>query len=265
VENRPANASPLSPEGKYYLLLTGDLHGRLSPAAEARLAGLRQGKQNTLLLDAGDAIQASNLGGGRAGQPILERMHRAGYDAMAMGNRESHPFRKVLEKKLEEARFPILAANIMAKRQPLPAGVKSHIIPTLAGGLRLAIIGLAPQITAPESWWSRVTDYIFDDPLKTARGLAAKLRDQADLVIILSHCGLDIDRQLAKVKEIDLILGGHSHQQIFERGDGAPILHSGSGGNCYGVAEVTVICGKIATLEGSLQPLSSPPPCPKGN
>jgi len=154
----------------------------------------------------------------------------------------------------------------MAKKQPLPEGVTSHIIRTLPNGLRIGIIGLAPQITAPESWWSKVTDYVFDEPVKTTRGLSAKLRKQADLLVVLSHCGLEIDRQLAKIEEVDLVLGGHSHEQVFETGGGAPILHSGAGGKSVGIAEVTFLWEKVTNIKGRIQPLApenpSPPPRP---
>jgi len=243
---------------KCIFLLTGDLHGRLSEEAEKRISALRREDENTLLLDAGDAVEAGNLGGGRRKSPILERMNRLGYAALAMGNRESHPFRKLLERKLAAARFPILAANLMAKRQPLPAVVKDHILRQLPNGLRVAIIGLAPQMTAPRSWWSRVTDYLFDAPEKTAAGLAAKLRKKADILVILSHCGIETDRKLAKIEGVDLILGGHSHVEVFEEGGGAPILHTGCLGRSIGRAEVMVECGKVIKVEAALKRLSEP-------
>jgi 2',3'-cyclic-nucleotide 2'-phosphodiesterase (5'-nucleotidase family) len=257
VENSDSLTNPAAREDKCCFLLTGDLHGRLSEAAEAQLSMLRREQENTLLVDAGDAVQASNLGAGRPGQPLLERMNRIGYDAMAMGNRESHPLRTVLQKKLSQAGFPILAANLMAKRQPLPSKVKSHIIKTLANGWRVALIGLAPQITAPESWWSRVTDYVFDDPIKAATGLAAKLRPQVELVVLLSHCGLAIDRQLSKIEDVDLVLGGHSHEEVFLIEAGAPILHSGWGGKYFGLVEVTGLWGRNLKVTGKIQPFET--------
>jgi 2',3'-cyclic-nucleotide 2'-phosphodiesterase (5'-nucleotidase family) len=125
----------------------------------------------------------------------------------------------------------------------------------LHNGLRVAVIGLAPQVTAPESWWSRVTHFVFDDPEKTAAGLAAKLRNKADLIVLLSHCGLEIDRRLAQMEEIDLVLGGHSHKEAFEQKKGAPLLHSGHLGRSIARAEVTVECGKVTKVEASVIPL----------
>jgi len=240
---------------KCVILLTGDLHGRLTEEAEAQIRALRQEDENTLLLDAGDAVEAGNLGVRQPANPLLARMSRLGYDAMAMGNRESHPFHSPLARKLAAAGFPVLAANLMAKRQPPLEGVKSHILRRLPNGLRIAVIGLAPQMTAPDSWWSRFTDYVFDSPVKIATGLTAKLREQAEVVVLLSHCGLEIDRLLSQIEGVDLVLGGHSHVEVFEQGEGAPILHSGYRGSSLARAKVVVECGKVLSIEASRLPL----------
>jgi len=215
------------------ILHTSDLHNRLS-AAQAELIGdLHRRLEHSLLLDAGDAIGAGNLGCRPGGEPILRLMTGAGYQAMAMGNRESHPTRAVLVRKLADAGFPVLAANLMAKRQPRPEQVRDSITLALPGGLRVAVFGLAPQITAPESWWSRVTDYVFDAPLKTAAGLAPKLRAEADLVVCLSHLGQARERELAALPEVDVVVGGHSHQEYGPQ-PGCLCVSAGHHGRCLG-------------------------------
>jgi len=190
---------------------TADLHNRLTPAAARQLAALKRQHPGSLLLDAGDAVAAGNLTYRMMGEPILRVMASVGYDAMAMGNRESHPLRHALERKLRNATFPVLAANIRARRQALPEIIRPYLVLTGPGG-RVAVIGLAPQITRPSSLWARVTDYVFDDPLATARELAGKLRTEADLVLCLSHCGDKIDKELAALPEVALVLGGHIHR-----------------------------------------------------
>ncbi len=149
---------------------TSDLHNRLRPAAAERIAALKRGHPGALLLDAGDAIAAGNLGFSPGGEPILRLMAEVGYDAMAMGNRESHPNRAVLSKKLRDASFPILAANLTPSRPPLPPTVKPYVI--FLGPPRVAVIGLAPQITKPRSAWARVTSFTFEDPVAVVSGLA---------------------------------------------------------------------------------------------
>jgi 2',3'-cyclic-nucleotide 2'-phosphodiesterase (5'-nucleotidase family) len=54
--------------------------------------------------------------------------------------------------------------------------------------------------------------YLFDPPLEVARAWVARLRSEADLLIALTHIGIQRDRLLAEAcPELDVILGGHSH------------------------------------------------------
>jgi len=197
------------------ILHTSDFHNRLTVPQARRLAEMKKEAGRAVLLDSGDAVGAGNLAYRPGGEPILELMVNAGYDAMAMGNRESHPTYTVLKRKLAQATFPVLAANLRPQRsKPVPDCIRSHIVKALDKDLRVLVIGLAPQITAPDSWWSRVTDYVFDDPEKTAAGLVRKLRPQADIVILLTHLGIEADRRLAQVEGVNLVLGGHGHKPV---------------------------------------------------
>jgi 2',3'-cyclic-nucleotide 2'-phosphodiesterase (5'-nucleotidase family) len=194
---------------------TTDMHNRLRAPQAHVLAGMKEQAGAVLLLDAGDAVGAGNLTYRPRGEPILQLMSQAGYDAMAMGNRESHPTFAVLKRKLADARFPVLAANMRPQRgKPLPPSVRSHLMRTVAGGVRVGIIGLAPQITSPRSWWSRVTDYVFDEPEKTAAGLVKKLRPQVDLIVLLAHVGGEAAARLAAIEGVDLVIAGHDHKTI---------------------------------------------------
>jgi len=216
---------------------TSDFHNRLRPAAAERIADLKRQHPGALLLDAGDAIAAGNLGFSPRGEPILRLMAEIGYDAMAMGNRESHPNRQILNRKLRDASFPVLAANLAPKRPPLPSMVKPYVV--FPGPPRVAVIGLAPQITQPGSAWARVTSFVFDDPVGAVVGLAPRLKRDADLVVCLSHCGFRVDRELAAVPEVDLVLGGHSHRNFVEHEPGkATVVHPGRYGSHISRTEI---------------------------
>lgn len=218
---------------------TADLHNRLSPAAARRLADLKRRHEGALLLDAGDAIGAGNLTFRPGGEPILRRMGEIGYDAMSMGNRESHPLRRILERKLRDAAFPVLAANMRSERQPLPPTVRSHAVFDTAAG-RVAVIGLAPQITRANSLWSRVTDYVFDDPVSTAEEVSARLRGEVALVICLSHCGEGVDAEIAALQGVDLVLGGHTHaERVSQRSGQALVVHPGHHGGRVAQTQMT--------------------------
>lgn len=238
------------------ILHTADLHNRLSPAAARQLAALKRQRPATLLLDAGDAVAAGNLTLSLAGEPILRRMTEIGYDAMAMGNRESHPSRRLLARKLRDAGFPVLAANLRARAGEPPACVRPHVVLQGAGGLRVAVMGLAPQMTRPRSLWARVVDYVFDDPVEATARLAPELRREADLLVCLSHCGDEVDRRLAALAEVDLVLGGHTHRDLVEHEPGrAAIIHPGHHGSHVACTEIAgrgeVVCA-LRPLESGL-------------
>ena len=231
---------------------TADLHNRLKPAAARQLAALKREHPSALLLDAGDAIGAGNLTYRVRGEPILRLLAEIGYDAMAMGNRESHPKRSLLARKLRDAAFPVLAANLVAQDgKALPPGIRAHLI--FSGRPRLAVIGLAPQITKPGSAWARVTDFVFADPVRVAADLAPKLKQEAELVVCLSHAGLRVDRELAAIPEVDLVLGGHSHRKVVEQEAGkAMVVHPGRFGSHVSRTEIksrTQVRAELIQLE----------------
>lgn len=211
------------PESTFFIIHTSDLHNRLTNTGAQAIEDLKRQNLGCLLLDSGDAVGAGNLTYRAHGEPILRLMARLGYTAMTMGNRESHPTAAILGRKLRDASFPILAANLRPhRREALPANVRSHIqieVPVASGAggktARVCVVGLAPEVTKPESWWSRVTDFVFDNPVKCAAGLVRKLREANDVIILLTHLGLEADRQLADLEGVDLILGGHDHKPLF--------------------------------------------------
>src|SRR6266511_2410727 len=73
------------------LIHTNDFHNHLNAQQAERLRQLRQALgESGLLLDAGDAISSGNVTYKPGGEPILDVMSEAGYDAMTVGNREFH-------------------------------------------------------------------------------------------------------------------------------------------------------------------------------
>ncbi len=230
--------SPGDPVPPFIFLHTADFHNRLRAAAARQLAELKRRHEGALLLDAGDAVAAGNLWFRLGGEPILRRMAAIGYDAMAMGNRESHPTRRLLQRKLRDATFPVLAANLRGQGAAVPEVVRPHVVFETPAG-RAAVIGLAPQMTRPDSAWARVTDYVFEDPVATASEAAGRLRKEADLVVCLSHCGDEVDQKIAALPEVDLVLGGHAHRDLVTRREGgALIVHPGHHGSHVAQTEI---------------------------
>ncbi|MES2463739.1 MAG: metallophosphatase [Armatimonadota bacterium] len=231
-----------------HILHTNDFHNSFGDEGEARLREAIAALNGApyLLLDAGDAIKAGNVGVNPFGEPVLDRMSDLGYDAMTMGNREFHVLHAALETKINRARFPVLCANMRSKdpaaAEKLP--VKPYVT-VERGGLKITIFGLTvPMVTEKMKMAAAMSSFLFDDPVETARRLIAELRWGADILIGLTHIGIREDERLARsISGIDLIIGGHSHVTLEEplrlKRDGGssratPIVQAGWHGRYYG-------------------------------
>lgn len=191
------------------ILHTNDLHGALTPARAAWLAALKADRRPALLLDSGDAVTAGNLRVRRHGEPVHRLMNQAGYDAGALGNRESYVRARGLASKLQAAAFPILCANLRRADGgpgPLPASV---VVEPVAG-VRIGLVAVLVPMVRGEQWTARFCDLVWEAPLAALRR-HLPLPDVA-AAVCLSHLGLEADRGLAAAGlALDLILGGHSH------------------------------------------------------
>jgi 5'-nucleotidase/UDP-sugar diphosphatase len=212
------------------IIHTADLHGRLDERRAQALGFLKQ-QSGALLLDSGDAVSAPNIYVRRAGEPVLELMNRAGYDAMAVGNREYYFRKRGLLHKTARAQFPLLSANLLPRDGDLGHIRRWAVLET--AGQRLGLFGLMPTMIKPGSWLEAFSDLRFVRWRSAAREAVEALRGQATWLVALSHLGLENDVRLAKIcPELDLILGGHSHvtrPELVTEG-AVPISHCG----CYG-------------------------------
>ncbi len=221
-----------------HVLHTNDFHNHLS---EAQAEGIHQAKaqlENVLLLDSGDAVSAGNIGVRPGGEPILTRMSEAGYDGMTLGNREFHVADALLRVKIGKAAFPILSANLRWRddqNETLPT--VSHFLKILPGGLRVGVFGLTVPMVTPRMGVRLISAFVFDDPVSAAQAQIELLRPQVDILIALTHIGLREDERLAaSCPELDLIVGGHSHNVLPELKivNGVPIAQAGWFGHWLG-------------------------------
>src|SRR5690348_7701545 len=121
------------------IIHTGDFHNKLGEVEAWRIEELKAAHPGSILLDAGDAVGAGNLGFRPGGEPILTRMGELGYAAMTMGNREAHVWQKCMEIKLKDAPFPVLSANLSLNH---PYGKVQKSVQLEADGVRVGVVGL---------------------------------------------------------------------------------------------------------------------------
>jgi 2',3'-cyclic-nucleotide 2'-phosphodiesterase (5'-nucleotidase family) len=202
---------------------TSDLHDRRGIAP--RLRALRE-QEPGLLFDSGDSLRGSQTVYHRD-EPIVAEIDAAGYDAQAIGNREFHYLFPLLLARAGRMRHPLVCTNLVdVKGRPLP------FVPSLvleSDATRIHVLGLLVMQYPTGSAWERIFGWRFLDPWDAIDPYARAV-PEGEMLVVLSHLGLTLDRKLAqRVPRIDLVLGGHSHDTLFEPeyvGD-VPVVHAG--------------------------------------
>ena len=202
---------------------TSDLHDRRGIVAPLR--ALRE-RRPGLLFDCGDSLRGSQTVYRRR-EPIVDEIDAAGYDAQAIGNREFHYLFALLRARASRMHHPLVCSNLIdTKGRPLPF-LSSLVLERDA--TRIHLLGLLIMQYPVASPWERVFGWRFLDPWDAVAPYAQRV-PEGELLIVLSHVGLRLDRELARrVGRIDVILGGHSHDTLFEPefSNGVPIVHAG--------------------------------------
>ncbi|MGI6295820.1 MAG: metallophosphoesterase [Armatimonadota bacterium] len=235
---------------------TSDLHNKLTESLACNLRDLKSQYPNSLMLDSGDAIWAGNIFWRPGGEPILDLMNTVPYDSMCMGNREYHFLSKGLTEKTSRANFPILSANLRSVNPAYTtafSGIKESV--TIDVGFRVTIFGLTVPCITESMRIKRIAHQYFVDPIEAAADLAPRLRAECDLLIALTHIGLDKDRELAHAApDIDIILGGHTHTVEESEIGNTKIFHSGAYAKSVRKIDVELDAGAV-TLTSELIPM----------
>ncbi|WP_127531175.1 bifunctional metallophosphatase/5'-nucleotidase [Paenibacillus kobensis] len=202
------------------LLHSNDIHSRLENAA--RMASLIAeerrfyGSDRVLAVDIGDHMDRMRPETeGSDGAVNIELLHAACCEAATLGNNEGLTFvPETLESVYRNyAKFPVLVANVKQLHDSeCPAWLAPSTIIS-KGGIRIGLIG----VTARFPDFYELLGWEVTDPIAAAAAEAAKLRPHVDVLVVMSHIGLPLDRRMAEeAPGIDLILGGHTHHLLEE-------------------------------------------------
>jgi 5'-nucleotidase len=207
---------------------TNDHHARIEPVTggtpvvpihagvsrrKTLLDGLRYDarNQNVLLLDAGDVFQGTLYFTQYRGLADLEFYNALEYDAVAIGNHEFDIGQQPLADYISRAKFPILSANIKVDRTSPLSGKITPWYVKWVGGQPIGIIGVTTEDT--ETLSNPGPGVTFTSALDAVKLGVADLRSRGvNKIIVLSHLGITVDRDLGKrVDGVAAIIGGHSH------------------------------------------------------
>src|SRR6056297_3619135 len=246
---------------------TNDTHARVvedgyaGNIGLAKVATIIQNKKaenpNTLVLDAGDALHGQTIATLNEGESIINVFNVMGYDAMTAGNHDFNYGKERLLQLADMADFPILAANVYSDNYEnfLPEYVIKEV-----GGVKVGIFGLATPETKYKSHPKNTEGLEFFDSVIIAKLMVAKLQDKADVIVALSHLGIDpssterSDLVAEYVDGIDLIVDGHSHTVLEEGmmiGD-TMIVQAGEYDKNVGHVDILVKDGKVSSITAKL-------------
>ncbi len=237
-----------------------------------RLRG-EAGTGHSLLLDGGDLWQGSGLANAMHGVDMIEAANLLGIEA-STGHWEFTYGEDILRKNLQSFKAEFLAQNVFLTEdaafndKPAFDSVSGRVFKPATvkevGGMRIAVIGQAMPYV-PIAHPKRFTpDWTFGIREAELQKLVDELRgaQRADIVLLLSHNGMDADLKLAsRVTGIDIILGGHTHDAVPQpfavdnAGGKTLVTNAGSSGKFLAVLDLDVGKGALKGLRYHLLPV----------
>ena len=225
---------------KITILHTNDVHSHIDPfpkndplnpngggvIARANLINLiKKNNPHTLVLDAGDVFQGTPYFNFFGGELELKLMSKMGYNASTLGNHEFDNGMEKLSKVLKHANFSFLNSNYTLKSTPLENKIKSHEIFNI-NGIKIGVFGLGIELEGlVEKKLYKGVKYL--NPIEISKDISDDLKynHNCDLIICLSHLGFSYSKDknimcdlilAEQTKNIDLIIGGHTHTFLDE-------------------------------------------------
>ena len=191
-------------------------------------------------------------------QDMVDCMQLLKPDAM-VGHWEFTLGTERLEEIIASMDYPFLASNVVDTDWEEPVFDSTRMLER--GGTTVAVIGQAMPYTpiANPNWMFPGWSFGLRIEALQANVDAARANG-AEVVVLLSHNGFDVDRKLATVvKGIDVILTGHTHDAVPEaiNVDGTLVLSSGSHGKFLGRVDLEISNGKVSDYNSTLIPVFS--------
>lgn len=224
---------------------------------------IRSEHPDALLLDAGDVMTGNPISdieyGGAQGGALFEMMNRIGYTSGCPGNHDLDISQENLRGLISIQKFPALSANLVNNDGALPLGNKEYVI-VERNGVRIGIFGLMLQGLARVVNQTNLEGLRVLSPVETAKRIIAELDPLTDLIVAVTHQGVDDDSLLAaSVKGLDVIVGGHSHTRLQTPKviNNVIIVQAGSNAENLGVLELIVDNDRVVRHSGSLLQLWS--------
>lgn len=264
-----AQETATQPEDEVTILHTNDMHGRFAEEAKngvigmSKLAGVAEEsrqKEETLVLDSGDATQGLPITNNSKGEDAVALMNAAGYDAMTLGNHEFDFGLDQLKTLSKKMTFPVVSANVYVDGARLFQASTIIDKNKSVDGDEFVVIGVTTPETATKTHPKNVVGVTFTDPITEVNNVIAQTEAQAraegkayNNYIILAHLGVDtttkeewrgdtLAKALSENKELAgkkvIVLDGHSHTAKSETFGNVTYNQTGSYLNNVGIIKL---------------------------
>ena len=228
--------------GKTIILHSNDVHGAID--GYAYMTALKQkfldaGASDVLLVDAGDFSQGTPYVSVTKGAAAIEMMNTAGYDVVTLGNHEFDFGYTQLMENLKSAEFTTLCCNVYLDETGETILPGSTVVET-AGGLKIGFIGVETPETATKvnpGLIGEINFATFDKLYEAAQQAVDGIRDDSDIVIALTHLGMEPEGAhngyrsadlMDHLTGVDFAIDGHAHYVMTTTEDGKPIQSTGT-------------------------------------
>ena len=228
--------------GKTIILHSNDVHGAID--GYAYMTALKQkfldaGASDVLLVDAGDFSQGTPYVSVTKGAAAIEMMNAAGYDVVTLGNHEFDFGYTQLMENLKSAEFTTLCCNVYLDETGETILPGSTVVET-AGGLKIGFIGVETPETATKvnpGLIGEINFATFDKLYEAAQQAVDGIRDDSDIVIALTHLGMEPEGAhngyrsadlMEHLTGVDFAIDGHAHYVMTTTEEGMPIQSTGT-------------------------------------
>ncbi len=251
----------------------GKVGGFAHMASLVKRIRAERGESNCLLLDGGDTWQGSGTAFWTRGMDMVGATNQLGVDVMTGHWEFTYRDEEVL-KNIEAFNGEFIAQNVQVKVDALFEGspvydedtghaFKPYTMKTV-GGARIAVIGQAFPYTPIANPSRFIPDWTFGINDQNMQQIVNQIRDteKPDLVVVLSHNGMDVDLKMAsQVTGIDVIFGGHTHDavpkpSVIQNKSGKTLVtNAGSNGKFLAVMDFDIRGGKLRGYRYRLVPV----------
>lgn len=271
------SSSSVFAQQKITLLHTNDIHGNFT-SREARSSEngekltyggfialkhyvdqvKKETDSNYLLFDAGDFMTGTPICDiqyqGAYGGALVAFLNYLDYDGLTLGNHEFDISVANAEALMWLCDFPVFSANLFKKNGKLFTDKAYHIYEK--NGMKIGVIGIIVHDLSPLLNKTQQKQIYTVGAVEIINKIAERIDDETDVIVVLSHSGIELDRMIAGqlTDKVDIIIGGHSHTRLKKPEVVNEIIIVQAGSQCanLGRLDITVQDDRVVSYDGKL-------------